>query len=99
MLTSYKAKGVSENINSDVENVTMTLDGKSKRVASTDTLTVNGSNLTGINIGLIEAKVFDLSLSKTITKVTITIIVSTIVAMMFSVKEIVMIMDVIMLQL
>jgi hypothetical protein len=50
----------------------MNLDGENKKVASTDTLTINNDNITNIDIGLIEAKVFDLSLTKTINKVTIT---------------------------
>ena len=72
MLTTYQAENVSSSRNSDIENVTMNLDGESKKVASTDTITINNENITNIDIGLIEAKVFDLSLTKTISKVTIT---------------------------
>ncbi len=72
MLTTYQAENVSSSRNSDIENVTMNLDGERKKVASTDTITINNENITNIDIGLIEAKVFDLSLTKTISKVTIT---------------------------
>ena len=72
MLTTYNANGVEESNNSDVENATMTIDGVNKKVAATDTLTINKNNLTNIDIGLKEAKVFDLELSKTISKVTVT---------------------------
>ena len=71
MLTKYHAENVQDTRNSDVENVTMNLNGESKKVASTDTLTVNNSSLTNIDIGLMEAKIFDLSLSKSISKVSI----------------------------
>ena len=71
MLTKYHAENVQDARNSDVENVTMNLNGESKKVASTDTLTVNNSSLTNIDIGLMEAKIFDLSLSKSISKVSI----------------------------
>ena len=71
MLTKYHAENVQDARNSDVENVTMNLNGENKKVASTDTLTVNNSSLTNIDIGLMEAKIFDLSLSKSISKVSI----------------------------
>ena len=72
ILTTYKVDGVQENRNSDVENVTMNIDGKEQNVSSTDTLVINNGSLTNIDIGLAEAKVFDLELSKTISKVTVT---------------------------
>lgn len=70
-LTTYQAEGVSSTDNSDVENVTMTINGENKRVASTDTLTLNEDSITNIDIGLTEAKKFDLSLAKTISKVSV----------------------------
>ena len=71
ILTTYKADGVQESRNSDVENVTMNINGKEQSVSSTDTLEVNGQSLTNIDIGLVEAKVFDLELSKSISKITV----------------------------
>ncbi len=72
ILTTYKADGVQESKNSDVENVTMNINGEEQNVSSTDTLEVNDESLTNIDIGLVEAKLFDLELSKTISKVTVT---------------------------
>ena len=71
-LTKYKAKGVETNRNSDVENVTMTINGENKKVASTDILNIKDNNLTNIDIGLKLSKIFDLELDKTITKITVT---------------------------
>ena len=70
-ITTYKADGVSENNNSDVEIITMNINNASKKVASTDTITVNEENITNIDIGLVEYKKFDLNLSKTISKVNV----------------------------
>ena len=71
MLTTYQADGISDSRNSDVENVTMNLNGESRQVASTDELQVNGSSITNMDIGLVEARTFDLSLTKTVDKVTV----------------------------
>ena len=49
----------------------MNIDGENQKVSSTDTLTINNLNLTNIDLGLIEARTFDLSLSKTISSVKI----------------------------
>ncbi len=70
-ITTYKADGTSENNNSDVEIITMNINNASKKVASTDTITVNEENITNIDIGLVEYKKFDLNLSKTISKVSV----------------------------
>ena len=71
ILTKYHVEGTQETRNSDVENVNMNLDGENKKVSATNNLIVNNSNLTNIDIGLLEAKVFDLSLSKTVSSVKI----------------------------
>ncbi len=71
MLTTYKADGVLESRNSDAENVKMNINGEEQTVASTDSLIVNGQNISNIDLGLIEAKTFDLELSKSINKVTV----------------------------
>lgn len=72
MLTTYQAEGIEDSRNSDVEIVTMTIDGTNKQVSSTDELQVNGNSITNIDIGLVEAKTFDLKLDKTVSKVTVT---------------------------
>ena len=71
IITKYKANGVLDSNNSDVENVTLNINGSEQRVSATDTIEVNGSNVSNIDLGLIEAKKFDLELTKTIRKVTI----------------------------
>ena len=72
VLTKYQVEGIQESRNSDVENVTMNLNGSSKKVASTDTIEVKESSIGNIDIGLVEAKLFDLKLSKTVSKITVT---------------------------
>ena len=71
MLTSYQADGVNNSQNSDAELVKLNLNGENVTKASTNTLTMRGTNIENIDIGLIEAKVFDMNLTKTISKVTI----------------------------
>ncbi len=71
IITKYKANAVLDNINSDVENVTLNLNGKEQKVSATDTIEINNANISNIDLGLIEAKKFDLELTKTISKVTI----------------------------
>ena len=71
IITKYKANAVLDNINSDVENVTLNLNGKEQKVSATDTIEINNANVSNIDLGLIEAKKFDLELIKTIGKITI----------------------------
>lgn len=71
MLTTYKAKEIENDRNSDVILNTIMLDGKQMQLATTDTLNVNNS-IANIDIGLIDAKVFDLELEKYITKIVVT---------------------------
>lgn len=70
-LTTYHANNVSEIVNSDVGNVTMNINNKSTKVASTDKITINKGNIENIDIGLIEEKPVKLSLEKTISKITV----------------------------
>ena len=71
IITKYKANGVSDSNNSDVENVTLNINGSEQRVSATDAIEVNDANVSNIDLGLIEAKKFDLELTKTISKITI----------------------------
>ena len=71
VLTKYQAEDSRLDTNSDVENVVMNLNGKDKKVACTDTLSINSNRIANIDIGLVEAKKFDLSLSKTISQISI----------------------------
>jgi uncharacterized repeat protein (TIGR01451 family) len=71
-LTTYRANNVSELFNSDVENVTMNINDKSTKVASTDKITIDKGNIENIDIGLIEEKSLKFSLEKTVSKITVT---------------------------
>lgn len=66
-LTDYKKQGIEENKNSDVISATES----DRNVATTDIITINNGSISNIDIGLIEATKFDLSLTKSITKVTV----------------------------
>ena len=70
--TVYQADEVQDSQNSDVEIINTVMDGTEQRVAATDTLEIANSSKSNIDLGLVEAKTFDLELSKTISKVTIT---------------------------
>lgn len=70
-LTSYKKLGISDNLNSDAILKEVNIDGNVKNVAITDVLEVNNTNITNIDIGLIEKGILDLSLEKYITKITV----------------------------
>lgn len=70
-LTAYKQDGVDESDNSNVEKISFKLEGKDELIAATDTLVINSNNIANINLGLVEKKVFDLELSKKISKVVV----------------------------
>jgi len=62
-LTTYHAKGVNTSSNSDAI--------LTNSLAITDKITISGASQGDIDIGLVESKMFDLSLDKTISKVTV----------------------------
>lgn len=66
-LTEYKKQGVREDVNSDV----IAVPEGNKVVAISDAITIANGSKSNIDMGLIEAEIFDLSLTKTITKVTV----------------------------
>lgn len=70
-ITKYQADGISEVKNSDaaLQQTTKLNDGKTITGAITNTLKLENQNLYNIDIGLLESMKFDLSLNKTITKV------------------------------
>lgn len=70
-LTTYQVSGASENVNSNAVMNTVSVNHNTTEVASTDILTVNNTDISNINIGLIELKNFDLKLEKHIQKVLI----------------------------
>lgn len=70
-LTEFKKNGVSENVNSDATEQTITLDGQKVDVAVTDEINLL-SDENNIDIGLISKDSYDLKLDKYITNVTVT---------------------------
>ena len=69
-ITSYKKNNIDETINNDVVEKEARIDGKTKIVGLTDIINLN-NNKENIDIGLIKNSVFDLSLEKYLTKVTV----------------------------
>ena len=69
--TEYQKLGVEKNNNSDAVIKNITIEGEEKKVAATDVLYVD-SDLSNIDLGLIEIKYFDLELTKTIDKISVT---------------------------
>lgn len=66
-VTKYKQSGVDESENSDViENQML-----GKTCATTDVINVTSQNVDGINAGFTSNSVFDLSLKKSVTKITV----------------------------
>ena len=63
--TIYKANGISEEVNSDI-NV-QSVNGKNAGI--TDIVTINNNSISGLNAGLVENKTFDLRLDKYVSKV------------------------------
>ena len=47
----------------------MNIDGQDKTVGATEVITIEDSNIGNINLGLQEAKVFDLKVEKFVSKV------------------------------
>lgn len=62
-LTEYQKKDVDGTLNSDAI--------LTNALAITDIITINNNSIGNIDIGLIEASVFDLSLDKSVTKITV----------------------------
>ena len=70
-VTEYQKSGISKKVNSDVIASKKVIDGKEKLVAITDTLEVSSSNKDNIDMGIFVKPKFDLSLNKTISRVTV----------------------------
>lgn len=71
IVTTYQADGVSANKNSDAVKATMKINGQDKTVAATDSIELTESKA-NIDLGLTEAKTFDLELEKAVSKVVVT---------------------------
>ena len=68
--TTYKCEGVANNVNSDVISTQYDVDGRTAYGAVTDVISLSTVSLSNVDIGLAYAKTFDLSIDKTVTKVT-----------------------------
>lgn len=68
-VTVYQKNGVDDTVNSDVINKNIVIDGQTRLVALTDTITIDETGVSNVNIGLIENAIFDLSVNKYIDKV------------------------------
>ena len=68
-ITTYKAKGISEEKTSKAINKKMILEEKEDIFGVTDTIKISNNNISNINMGLIESEKFDLKLDKYIKNV------------------------------
>ena len=69
ILTDYKKANVIESQNSDVILKNMNIDNIQKDYGVTDIIEIDNQNIANIDIGLIEAKIFDMKLEKFVDKV------------------------------
>lgn len=69
-VTAYNKDGVAANVNSDVVTTQIEQDGRMRNAAITDVITISNGSISNIDIGLVLADTFDLSLEKSVTKIT-----------------------------
>ncbi len=67
-LANYKVEGLAESENSDF--VLAQIDGKT--VAATDEIIIDNSNTYNVDLGLVKGTIFDLDISKTVTRISVT---------------------------
>lgn len=70
-LTTYQKDGVMDYSNSDAISMKVRFEGQDRQAAATNTLELTNTNLSNIDIGLINLEKFNLSLDKTISKITV----------------------------
>lgn len=70
-LTQYNKAGIDTDKASKAISTNANIDGELKLVGITDTIEITNSSVANMNIGLIEKPIFDLSLQKQITKITV----------------------------
>lgn len=70
-VTEYQKEGVSTSYNSDAINSVIEHNGVNTRVGLTDTLTISGSDLDNVDLGIYRVEEFDLSLQKYISRITV----------------------------
>ena len=71
-LTDYQKENIAIDVNSDVIDINVTLDGVRRIAAITDVITIDDDNVRDIDIGLYAAEKFDLKLDKFVDKLTLT---------------------------
>ena len=69
-ITTFAKEGVSSQNSSKVIEKTIIVDGKETKVGATEKIDLT-NNVSGINIGLVPAKKYDMQLDKYVTKVTV----------------------------
>ena len=69
VLTTYQKEGIDTQYTSKAVDRTMTINGEEMLVGGTEVINVSEQNISNINIGLKQAKVFDLKLDKYVSKV------------------------------
>lgn len=69
--TAYQKENVASNLNSDAISTSIDQDGKSRNGAVTHVIKVSDGSISNIDLGLVDAMKFDLSLNLGITKVTV----------------------------
>ena len=70
-ITTYKKEGVATNVNSDVTSTSFEQEGRKRNVAIADNIVISNGSISGIDMGVILADVFDLQIDKAISKVTV----------------------------
>lgn len=71
-ITEYQKKDVNQTVNSDAVEVDLVYDGQKRKAGMTDSIKITSSNVRNIDIGLYETERFDLSLTKYVSKITLT---------------------------
>lgn len=70
-VTTYRKENIASNVNSDVISTKIEQNGNYRNGAVTDVITVSDGSVSNIDIGLVEALKFDLSLDMGISKITV----------------------------
>ena len=70
MITAYQVEGTNAKKNSDAINKKLSINGEEKTIAATDTINIT-KNMENIDLGLVEARIFDLELDKYVSKIVV----------------------------
>lgn len=69
--TAYQKENIASNLNSDAISTSIDQDGKSRNGAVSHVIKVSDGSVSNIDLGLVDAKLFDLNLDMGITKITV----------------------------